>query len=62
MTDYFRFKSPLYFTDTGLDIEALIPTVLQRLTRDAQRQNGMSITKDDCIFICTLPRQGKEKA
>ena len=62
LTEYFRFKSPLYFTDTGLDMEALIPTVLERLARAALQQNGMSITKDDCIFICTLPRQGKEGA
>ncbi len=59
LTEYFRFKSPLYFTDTGLDMEALIPTVLERLALAALRQNGMSVTKDDCIFVCTLPRQGK---
>jgi SAM-dependent methyltransferase len=62
LTEYFRFKSPLYFTDTGLDMDALIPTVLEQITRAALQQNGMSIAKDDCIFVCTLPRQGKEKA
>jgi ubiquinone/menaquinone biosynthesis C-methylase UbiE len=62
LTEYFRFKSPLYFTDTGLDMEALLPTVLERLARAASRQNGMSISKDDCIFVCMLPRQGKEKS
>jgi SAM-dependent methyltransferase len=59
LTEYFRFKSPLYFTDTRLNLEAVMSTVLEHLTRAASTQKGMRISKDDRIFICTLPRHGE---
>jgi SAM-dependent methyltransferase len=61
LREYFRFKSPLYFTDTKLNLEDVMPTVLDHLTRAASTQKGMSVSKDDRIFICTLPRDGEDK-
>ncbi len=59
--EYFHFKSPLYFTDTGLDMEAIIPVVSEHIRRAAAERNDITISKDDRIFICALPwdRQGK---
>ena len=61
--EYYRSKSPLYFTDTGLDMEATVPVVSERIRRAASETQGITISKDDCIFICTLPkgRQGQRR-
>jgi ubiquinone/menaquinone biosynthesis C-methylase UbiE len=56
LKEYFRFKSPLYFTDTRLNLEAVMPVLMERLTKAASEQKGMKICKDDSIFICTSPR------
>lgn len=59
--EYYRFKSPLYFTDTGLDMEATVPVVSDRIRHAASERQGITISKDDCIFICALPRSGQEQ-
>jgi ubiquinone/menaquinone biosynthesis C-methylase UbiE len=59
--EYYRFKSPLYFTDTGLDMEATVPVVLERIRHAASETQGITISKDDCIFICTLPKSRQEQ-
>jgi SAM-dependent methyltransferase len=58
LLEYFRFKSPLYLTDAGLDVEAILPLILENLSRSSCERNGMTISKDDRIFICSLPRHG----
>lgn len=62
LTQYFRFKSPLFFSDIGLNLEAVMSTVLNHPTWVASTQKGIRISKDDRIFICTLPRHGKGNA
>jgi hypothetical protein len=62
LLEYFRFKSPLYLTDTGLDAEAILPVILQNLQQAASERNGMTISKNDRIFLCSLPRHGGVKA
>lgn len=59
--DYCRFKSPLYFTDTGLDMEAVIPAVSEQIRRAVSERNGITVSKDDRIFICALPKSRQEK-
>jgi SAM-dependent methyltransferase len=59
---YFRFKSPLYLTDAGFDAEAILPVILENLRQASSERNGMTISKDDRIFICSLPRYGGVKA
>jgi len=59
--EYYRFKSPLYFTDTGLDMEAIIPVVSEHIRRATSERNDVTISKDDCTFICALPRDRREK-
>lgn len=61
LLEYFRFKSPLYFTGLETDTETLLPLVLEDLERVLAERNGLTISKDDRIFICTQPRQGEEK-
>jgi len=58
LLEYFRFKSPLYLTDMGLNVEAILPLILENLERASGERNGMTISKDDLIFICSLPRHG----
>lgn len=59
--EYFRFKSPLYFTDTGLDMGAVIPAVSEHIRRAASGRKDIAITKDDRIFICTLPMSRQQR-
>ena len=58
LLEYFRFKSPFYLTDTGLNAEVILPMVLENLERSSSEGNGMTVSKDDRIFICSLPRGG----
>lgn len=58
LLEYFRFKSPLYLTDVGFDAETVVPMILENLARVSCEGNGMTISKDDRIFICSLPRHG----
>lgn len=59
--EYFRFKSPLYFIDTGLDMEAVIPAVSEHIRRAAYGRKDITITKDDRIFVCASPIGRQEK-
>jgi len=59
--EYFRFKSPLYFTSTGLDMEAVIPLISAHIRRAASERTDITIFKDDCIFVCSLPLDRQEK-
>jgi len=61
LLEYFRFKSPLYFTETGLDADAVIPLVSEHIRRAASRREGITITKNDRIFVCTGPGSRREK-
>ena len=56
LLEYFRFKSPLYLTDAGFDAETILPVILENLSLASRERNGMTISKDDRIFICSLPR------
>ncbi|MBA4396153.1 MAG: hypothetical protein C0394_01995 [Syntrophus sp. (in: bacteria)] len=58
LLEYFRFKSPLYLADAGLDAQAVLPLILENLARASCEGKGMSISKDDRIFICSFPRHG----
>lgn len=62
LLEYFRFKSPLYLADAGLDLHAILPLILENLEQASCERNGMTISKDDRIFICSLPRQGGVEA
>lgn len=60
--EYFRFKSPLFFTNTELDMEAVIPLVSAHIRRVASEREDITISKDDCIFVCSCPRDTKVKS
>jgi SAM-dependent methyltransferase len=62
LLEYFRFKSPLYLADTGLDAQALLPMILGELHQVSSAGKGMTISKDDRVFICSRPRHGGVKA
>jgi ubiquinone/menaquinone biosynthesis C-methylase UbiE len=57
LLEYFRFKSPLYLTDTGLEADAILPAILEQLRRVSCEQSGLTVSKDDRIFICSSPRR-----
>lgn len=60
--EYCRFKSPLFFTDTGLNMEAVVPVVSEHIRRTTAERQDITISKDDRIFICALPRHKEEKS
>lgn len=59
LLEYFRFKSPFYLTDTGIDHEAVLPVILERLRQASDTGNGMNVSKDDRIFVCSEPRHDR---
>ncbi len=59
--EYYRFKCPLYFAETGLDMETVIPVVSEQIRKAASGRDEITVSKDDSIFICAMPRYGEEK-
>ena len=60
--DYFHFKSPFFLTGTnieGKDIAIHLPTLLQQ---KSHATNGVVISKNDRIFICSDPRTNEVKS
>ena len=54
--DYFHFKSPFFLAGTkidGKDIAVHLPDLLKQKSRS---QNGVVISKNDRIFVCSTPR------
>jgi len=61
LLEYFRFKSPLYLMGTGMDEETLLSRIRDRLIRLSAGENGLTVSKDDRIFICRSPGQGVKR-
>lgn len=61
LLEYLRFKSPLYFMGTGRDTEAILALIREYLVGVSSGKNSLTISKDDRIFICALPRHGENK-
>lgn len=55
LLEYFRFKSPLYFMGTGMDEETLLSRIGDHLHRLSMGEGGLTVSKDDRIFICRSP-------
>jgi SAM-dependent methyltransferase len=56
LLEYFRFKSPLYLMDTGIEPDVILPVILDQLQEGVCNSSGMVVSKDDRIFICSAPR------
>jgi SAM-dependent methyltransferase len=59
--DYFRFKSPLFLTGTTYHSEKIISLLSWQLKRSSLRRQGLKMSKDDRIFICTSPLRDRRK-
>jgi len=60
--DYFRFKSPLFLTGTHYQTDKIISLLTWELKRSSLRRQGLTMFKDDRIFICEAPRRNRRKA
>lgn len=52
---YFRFKGPLFLGGADDETEALVHRVALALEQSSLRHQGLVLSKDDRIFICSAP-------
>jgi hypothetical protein len=58
IVEYFHFKSPFYLTGTGYDTEEVTLCIAAELERSSLSRQGLAISKDDRIFVCSEPLKG----
>ncbi len=54
--DYFHFKSPFFLAGTKIDEQKIAVHLPDLLRQKAQTGNGVVISKNDRIFICSEPK------
>jgi len=55
LVTYFRFKGPLFLGGADDETEALVHRVALALEQSSLRHQGLVLSKDDRIFICSDP-------
>jgi ubiquinone/menaquinone biosynthesis C-methylase UbiE len=61
LIEYFRFKSPLFLTDTGHG-EEITPLLAYHLQKIIHSRKLFTMNKDDIICICSSPFHQKERS
>lgn len=61
LLEYFHFKKSFFLTENLLDKQDIIEQILSEIKNSAQKQNSVSMCKDDRIFIASQPRAAKEQ-
>lgn len=59
ITEYFLFKHPFLLTGTDYEMEWVIQLLSLEFQQGSFLKDGFTISKDDRIFICTLPLQNQ---
>ena len=59
LVDYFRFKGPFFLTGTGAEAETVSRLVSAHLEKRVASRGPFTLSKDDTIFICSHPSEGK---
>jgi len=54
--DYFHFKSPFFLTGTQIDRNDIVGHLPELLQQQSHGKNGVVISKNDRIFICSDPK------
>jgi SAM-dependent methyltransferase len=60
LVEYFRFKSPFFLSGTGYETENIASMLGRHLEISSRERHGFTLSKNDRIFICSLPLH-KEK-
>jgi len=58
LTAYFRFKSPLFLGETPGDMETAVQRIVVELERSPLIKDGLRLSKNDRVFICSDPFKG----
>jgi ubiquinone/menaquinone biosynthesis C-methylase UbiE len=59
--EYFHFKSPFFLTGTNTDSKIIANELIFELQNLATEKTGITMCKDDRIFICSQPLITKEQ-
>lgn len=55
LVEYFRFKGPFFVSGTNMNVETFVDLLSVYVRALCIAQNGFVISKDDRIFVCSLP-------
>jgi ubiquinone/menaquinone biosynthesis C-methylase UbiE len=55
LVEYFRFKSPFFLAGTDFEIEKVAALLTRYLEESSHAKQGFTLSKNDRIFICSLP-------
>lgn len=58
--DYYQFKSPFFLSGTSAHKKNIVKKLLHKLQDIGAESKGLSMCKDDSIFICSQPLTAKE--
>ena len=58
--DYYQFKSPFFLAGTGAHKKNIVDMLLHKLQDIGAESKGITMCKDDAIFICSQPQFSKE--
>jgi ubiquinone/menaquinone biosynthesis C-methylase UbiE len=58
ITEYLHFKSPFLLSGTDYEMEWIVQLLSVHFQQTSFLHNGFTISKNDRIFICTLPLRG----
>lgn len=59
---YLTFKEPYFIPANNQDTEPLIHAIAEEILWVMKREGEFRITKDDCIFICSIPKHSESGA
>lgn len=62
LVEYFRFKSPLFLAGANYDLETVIHRIALELEKSSLSREGLRMSKNDRIFICSNPLKGGRPA
>jgi ubiquinone/menaquinone biosynthesis C-methylase UbiE len=58
ITEYFLFKSPFLLSGIDYEMEWVVQLLSMQFLQDSFLRDGFTISKNDRIFLCTLPLHG----
>jgi ubiquinone/menaquinone biosynthesis C-methylase UbiE len=55
VVEYFRFKGPFFVSGTDMNVDSFVDLLSVYVQELCMAKNGFVISKDDRIFVCSLP-------
>lgn len=61
LVEYFRFKGSFFLAGTDHETEDVIRHISRELEQSSLRKNGLTLSKNDRIFVCSTPHWNRRQ-